>query len=389
MSGESAALAVSKRSELQALTGLRIVAAAWVFLHHFDDVILGLMPGLSFLEPLIHQGWRGVDLFFALSGFILAYQYMDRFSGGVRRKEYLQFMRLRIARIYPVHILTLHTSVILFTGAAILGVPVQEGLSDNTPWTYIQNLLLIQSWWGHPLSWNGVSWSVSAEFFAYLLFPVAAFLIFKVRSALAAWILGALGLALFTAAYHTVNTGAAVTTDGDLYRIAASFLAGCFLYKVYSLRPAPTRLWAFVPGICVAAVIGISYIPNPPHILVLPFLALLVLGLAYNIDPLAALLSKEGMVYGGAISYSFYMVHQQILTVARSVIPESLYGGSSWPLGLAIVLATFGFVWLAAHLVYRLVEEPSRILIRGKKTPKGRHSGAAQPEKISAPRAGH
>ncbi|YCK83043.1 acyltransferase [Arthrobacter sp. D3-18] len=365
MSGEKSLRVTKKHAHLKALTGLRIIAAVWVFVHHFDDVIIGLMPGLSFMDPLFHQGWRGVDLFFMLSGFILAYQYMDRFSPGVRRKEYLHFIRARIARIYPVHFLTLHTSVLLFTGAALLGVPVQSGLSDNTFWTYLQNLFLVQAWWGHPLSWNGVSWSVSAEWFAYLLFPFAALAIYRVRSRLLGSIIGAASLVVFTVAYQSVNSSATVSTDGDLFRIAGSFIAGCCLFKIYALTPQLGRFWSYAPAAALLLVIGLSYLPAETSVLMLPVFGILILGLARGTDGISQLLSTKFMVHGGAISFSFYMVHQQVLTVVRSVVPESLYGGGMWPIGALVILGTLGFVYLAAHLVFLFVEEPCRKRIRG------------------------
>jgi peptidoglycan/LPS O-acetylase OafA/YrhL len=101
------------KGHIKALTGLRIVAAMWVLMHHLSGEILTLLPGLSFLAPVMGRGGMGVDLFFILSGFILSYQYGDRLGSRFSWQESLRFIRLRVARVYPVHFVTLHMALLL------------------------------------------------------------------------------------------------------------------------------------------------------------------------------------------------------------------------------------------------------------------------------------
>ncbi len=68
----------TRRPPLPALTGLRAVAAGWVVLFHYRDDLLALVPGLAPLDTFMRAGYLGVDLFFPLSGFVLAYTYADR-----------------------------------------------------------------------------------------------------------------------------------------------------------------------------------------------------------------------------------------------------------------------------------------------------------------------
>ena len=95
------------------LTGVRFVAAAWVMLYHFQVPLA--VSGLLF--PILHEvlrvGRLGVDLFFALSGFILTHTYLRTLgrSPGVRASG--TFWWLRLARVYPVHLVML-----LVAGAA-------------------------------------------------------------------------------------------------------------------------------------------------------------------------------------------------------------------------------------------------------------------------------
>src|SRR5690554_6456686 len=87
--------------ELKPLTSLRFLAAFWVLLYHFKDHL-----GLGLRQfGLVADGYLGVDLFFTLSGFILAHVYLQSLEGG--RFGYGGFLKNRIARVYPMHLAAL------------------------------------------------------------------------------------------------------------------------------------------------------------------------------------------------------------------------------------------------------------------------------------------
>ncbi len=84
---------------LKPLTAMRFFAAMWVVAYHFT-------PSLGLGMPaLVGKGYLGVELFFVLSGFILSHVYMEAF--GDRRFRYPDFLWARLARIFPVHLVTL------------------------------------------------------------------------------------------------------------------------------------------------------------------------------------------------------------------------------------------------------------------------------------------
>ena len=144
---------------LNALTGLRWVAALAVFVHHVNFHF-----GLP--APKIWLGGLAVSFFFMLSGFILTYVYAGRLpptGKGVRK-----FWLTRWARIWPLHVTCLLIFVFVF--------PRREALFSDFWYSakFITNLTLLQSW--VPLhewvfSFNGVSWSISTESFFYFMFP--------------------------------------------------------------------------------------------------------------------------------------------------------------------------------------------------------------------------
>src|SRR5262245_7459604 len=154
--------------DLKPLTSLRFLAAFWVLTYHFRDH-LGLDLGRV---GLIAHGWMGVDLFFILSGFILAHVYLAEVEGG--RFGYRRFLQNRLARVYPMHLAALAAMLGLFALATASGAKVSAPdafrLLDLP-----QHLLMIHAWGATgTVGWNFPSWSISAEWGAYLLFPVIA-----------------------------------------------------------------------------------------------------------------------------------------------------------------------------------------------------------------------
>ncbi|MCA8886093.1 MAG: acyltransferase, partial [Hyphomonadaceae bacterium] len=184
--------ALAYPQELKPLTSLRFIAAFWVLLYHFKDH-LGLGMGQF---GLVADGYLGVDLFFTLSGFILAHVYLTSVEDG--RFGYGGFLKNRIARVYPMHLAALGAMLVLFAGAAVLGVgesnPDAFRLSDLPA-----HLLMIHAWGTTPtVGWNFPSWSISAEWLAYLLFPLVAGLVLKAKRWSGAFATGALAFCLLS-----------------------------------------------------------------------------------------------------------------------------------------------------------------------------------------------
>ena len=96
---------VNQPKGLRALTGLRGIAALWVFLFHAELLTADMTDGsFDFLKMVASAGYLGVDLFFVLSGFVIAYNYADlELHRSV--SKFSDFLWKRLARIYPAHLL--------------------------------------------------------------------------------------------------------------------------------------------------------------------------------------------------------------------------------------------------------------------------------------------
>ena len=149
----------SSVEDLKPLTSLRFFAAFAIVLAHAK-----LYTEWSWLPPDRIPLRQGVSFFFVLSGFILTHVYSSRRDIG-----YWGFVRLRIARLWPVHLATLLLVVLFVHPASFAG----DGLFDRRL-TLLANLSMTQSMFpfiSYLFSWNSVSWSISTEMCFYLCFP--------------------------------------------------------------------------------------------------------------------------------------------------------------------------------------------------------------------------
>ena len=117
-----------RSGEIKALTGLRIIAAVWVVLFHFRPLLRDAAPGFrDALSPVLNCGAQGVDLFFILSGFVLTWNYLDRMGWSWSTRSTLHFLWLRLARVWPVYLVTLHLAALWVIFTLHVGhVPYQD-----------------------------------------------------------------------------------------------------------------------------------------------------------------------------------------------------------------------------------------------------------------------
>ena len=127
------------------------------------------------LERFIQRGFCSTSLFFMLSGFILAYLYID--SNGNQTVSNRDFWLARWARIYPLHFLMLFLMVpVVLYILSLIPTPTIWGISTSKSSYFVvsglMSVLLIQAWCPElALSWNFATWALSAVVFFYAVFP--------------------------------------------------------------------------------------------------------------------------------------------------------------------------------------------------------------------------
>ncbi len=347
------------KGQIRALTGLRFVAAMWVVLYHFRTELFLLLPEWGRLDFLVRLGFLAVPLFFALSGFILAYQHYTEFAGAER--DYPRFLAKRLARIYPLHVVTLLGLVVAFLGAGHLGVRVGNPESYDLGGA-AQDVFLVRGWIVPSQGWNSPAWSLSAEWFAYLCFPVVVALVAMRPSS--RWWPAALLLAMVAG-----RLGYAVALDTvsihPLVDVMTMFVGGVALFRLVG-GARPSRLADLVGGVALILLIGVtSLLPGPATVVlataVLAFAT--VGGLCLARGPFQRLLSWSPIEWGGRISFSIYLIHNPLATVTGRLwrTPEL----ETLPLGMRLiaVLAWPVLVIAFAAAAYHLIERPGQRLV--------------------------
>ena len=163
-------------SYLSNLTPLRGIAALIVLFFHFDLFWGGPFQGTLFpidVTLFVKKGYLLVDFFFVLSGFIMCHVYGPFFAGSVTGSAFRQFLKARFARIYPLHLFTLVWAILLFAGVLWTDFPLDAREKSVFDLSAIPaHLVLIQAMGIYPgYTWNGPAWTISVEWWMYVLFP--------------------------------------------------------------------------------------------------------------------------------------------------------------------------------------------------------------------------
>ena len=377
------AAAAGARSEIRQLTGVRFIAAIWVVLYHFQFMIFGLVPELHAVGFLFEAGYLAVDLFFVLSGYIIAYQYLSAFPGG--RGPYRRFLIRRLARIYPLQLVSLVLAILVILTGVLLGFVIPSP-QNFTVWGAVQDFLLIRGWEPFPhQGWNFPAWSLSAEWFAYLLLPLVALLIGAVRRrrpGLFIVLLGCLALEALGAWLLPSYNG----MPHPLVRVLAGFLAGAAIFAI-----GPPRIRGRTPGGVLAIsslvalallVVGVARISNDPTraVVSLALAGIVVAGLAGGTGPSIRWLASKPLDYGGRVSYGIYMIHGIVLMSFGALLALLVHAVPhatvlQWPVivRLAVLLVPLSLVLVLGALLYHLVERPAqRWIVRVADRPRDR-----------------
>jgi len=383
---------------IRQLTGVRFIAAFWVMMYHFQLPLATIGLLVPVVSDVLRVGRLGVDLFFALSGFILTYTYLKKLGPQFTTAAAGSFLWLRLARIWPVHFVMLNVAgLALIAQSKVAGLPIARDWFN--PIDYLKNVFLVQEWGSSPQrGWNFVAWSLSMEWLAYLLFPFLALVLWRMRDRLstrmlvAVWVLVLLPLVIdgtgHSDPYYTDNWGSTI-------RILTEFTAGAVTYLIVArlmgsadepMKPQVQRLsttltWAcpaivilgcivlnrvgaFQPPLPVNASPDAEALPPYYHLWLVPFLIIWIGALALSRGPLSNFLSTKNMVLGGFISYSLYMTHLVWYGLWRAAMKAvHINGGVLYAIGFLLLVV--GAVAIA-YVMWRFVEEPAREWMRSK-----------------------
>jgi len=375
-----------EKAHVLPLDSIRGIAATSVVIHH-----LLLMP--TFLAAFPHNAWINcsffrsawllVDLFFVLSGMVMALSYVEN---DFTRFSLREFMVRRLARVYPLHIVMLLANLVfrlLRIGLVMAGVVVAApaAFEVNNAYSFGLNVLLLHSMgFIDYLSWNAPSWSISVEFYTYLVFGLLVLIALRMRSL--AWFyvlsgllaIGSLVFIIFVLEKKSIE----LQTDFGLLRCFVGFFLGVLMVRIVDrlpAKPGPAAQGALQFVAMIASIVLVSLAEaNPAATFLAPVMFAIFLGslLAFP-DALLVprILVAKPLIWLGRRSYSIYMVHALVVLLAeyfvrgvgagRIAALDSIWAGLPATLNLVVSLAA---VLAVSHLTYLYVEIPGGRLLR-------------------------
>lgn len=298
-------------------------------------------------------------MFFVLSGFVLT-------LGSGERRTWAEFFTARAARIWPSHIAVTALFIAAFWPWSAIYFQTLEWA-----WRLTLNILLVQDWSPDPRifgSFNGVTWSLSAELFFYAAFPIA---VVAMKRSLTGFAIGATAISLtFAYAGGALFPNANEDWMGVLNPVSGffAFALGMIAARLFdtskttrSINPSLLELASIAAAIGMNAALHLTISTHPNALSgflhrVSPSIgyAICIYVLALQRGIFSRLLSARWVVYLGEVSFCFYLVHQLVL---RRADAAHAFGHHQWAIE-AMTMAILSLI--IAMIVHHAVEEPAR-----------------------------
>ncbi|MEO6131330.1 MAG: acyltransferase, partial [Saprospiraceae bacterium] len=370
------------KAYLNNLTALRGIAAILVVVFHSNEIVAKFIS--SEQTFWFRKLYLMVDLFFILSGFIMCYVYETYFNNSTESRKTIGFLKARLARIYPLHVVTL--------ALLVLAVAITFSLGKNiyyddfvrvlyNPKAIITNFFLLQSAHIHNMfTWNVPSWSISAEWLAYLVFPflVKPFSKFSISQTILTIVfiftLYA-GLVFYIAPnrvpmFPFLSTAADLdlTYDWGFARGILGFILGMGVYRLFMNNVFKNTLGNGMVLLGIVILYSIYMHFNLTDFGAPLFFSIILLSAAYGSKNINAFFDIVPLQKLGLWSYSIYMWHvvfiftvfeiQYWLLTKPPVPGPSTYFGITNPLVLLFLFIVITII--IGALSYRFIEKPSR-----------------------------
>lgn len=358
---------VERLRSLDSLRGIAAIGVAFFFHYsHFNTPYFTAhpeaQPWFNAFRWFYQYGWNLVDFFFVLSGFIFMHVYLKKISEN--RISERTFFILRFSRLYPLHIATL----LLVAAVQYFRLLSGRGYFDcqyNDLYHFMLNIFFLQAGlFNDSFSFNGPSWSLSCEVFAYLIFfytlrrtkrPAAIFVLYMFTG---------ISILQMKLNYPIFNAQVA--------RMLMAFFAGCLLFYLngyagkLSSRSKRIILSAVVLySILVAALVmkgGYTAVfghwERVMPLVVYPLFILLLL----NVKLIGTFFSLRPFTFLGDLSYSIYLFHFPVQLLMYTFLPMAGVN-LDYTKGSSLLIYASTTISLAAVSHY-LFEKPVQRIIR-------------------------
>jgi|HubBroStandDraft_5_1064220.scaffolds.fasta_scaffold22167_5 peptidoglycan/LPS O-acetylase OafA/YrhL len=333
--------------KFETLDGLRGVAALAVVLYH--------VPGR--LHDIAGAGYLAVDLFFLMSGFVIASAYEARLSEGWRASE---FLIVRLKRLWPLYALGVALGVGCFLGIRWLRPDAAYAFPPMpVVAAALMSLLFIPQvapYGGPAFPFNSASWSLSVEIVGNVVYALVARSL-STRMLMLMSAIGFAGLALIWWRAGDLNVGVSPgNIAGGYVRFLFSFPLGVLMYRLHAAGRLPELSPPAWLPLALAAFAFAGWHGADLFVAAVLFPAILMMSLSKAVSPRLG----RVFVWAGAVSYPLYILHPPLIELMR-FLPRGI-GDIAFGLGI-IALAALAQRWFdrpLQNVLHRLVQRMPR-----------------------------
>lgn len=345
------------------LDGIRGIAILLVLVWHYYVGQLMVEPGtaFSYVARVLILAWSGVDLFFVLSGFLIAGILLDHRADPAYFKV---FYARRICRIFPLYYLVFSCYLVAAATPLASLSSFQWLFQEPMPlWSYAsftQNVFMAQSIFG--ANWLAMTWSLAVEEQFYLLVPL---LVYFLPRKLLVWVLLT---AIFTAPVLRYFWPGMIAYVGTPWRsdslFSGALLAVCVRSEVFVLAARQHRaLLISLLGTLVLCTANLAWRAARPDgvlvhfVLALLFSIFLLVVVLEDYRPLNSILRGRLLIWFGRLSFGIYMFHQPVSGLMHGFLrraPPEIHTASDALVTLVSIAATLAL----AALSFRFFELP-------------------------------
>ncbi|UFH54472.1 acyltransferase [Spirosoma sp. KNUC1025] len=292
----------------RAVDSFRGMAAIMVILFHLQH--LDVLAGNAFIA----KSDIFVDFFFVLSGFVITHSNYNKITSLASIKS---FALRRFKRLYPLHLFTL-LLVLLFElfrfGVDRYAVRLTNRVfgPDKTFLSFLANLTLTQSLGLFDgVTWNGPSWSISVEFYTYIVWTLLLVLFCKNL-----WIICTLCFSLI--AWFIVQHHGSIIYNYDygFVRCLYSFLIGMLAYRLSRRIVIEESYWqsSFAELLLLTlALFSVSSFTHTESWMMPLLFAVVIVVFSQENGMISRFLASDRLEFLGKLSYSYYLNHTVVL----------------------------------------------------------------------------
>jgi len=308
-----------KNKRFEVLDSFRGIAAIVVAIFHYTKENGNIGQSL-----FISNGYRFVEFFFVLSGFIIYLNY-EKIS---KVPEQISFLKKRIFRLYPLHLFMLILFILFEILKAVLykyGVFNTKAFTTNTPLAIIPNLLLTQGIVNssRDFTWNYPSWSISVEMINYLFFVLIIPFLGRLNRIIKPLSLLLISLLALAISYLNVKPFEMVI------KCIYCFFLGAFILIIYrkylkNIKLSTLGINLLELLMMIIMVSCICFLPQT-YSNFLPWLyAMVILVFSFEEGFISTALKSKFFLMLGTLSYSIYMTHAMVANILKVVMVNIL-----------------------------------------------------------------